>query len=76
MKVKVYITKYCLTQGIKEYDGEAVGDKFITEQSAFIYNSDEFFTSHSEAKKDAEYRRNKKIQQLQKQIEKLKEMTF
>jgi len=83
MKVKAYITKYCLSDGIKEVDGEihesgrGDGRRYLKIQySAFLYSEKEYFFTLDDAKKDAEYRRNKKIHQLQKQIEKLKEMTF
>ncbi len=71
--MKVYITKYCLTQGIFEDEVEIWSD---------IYNKYAYFhkpywhETKEEVIKYAEQMKNRKIKSLEKQIRKLKELKF
>ena len=73
--MKVYVTKYALTRGIllmertfEDY-GNLIHLKGKNEEDFFY--KDEFFESESEAIKDAEQRKEKKLIQLQNQLSKL-----
>ena len=80
--MKVWITKYALTRGIIEADGE-----LTSSDSVSILNRDLSLPTHWFYKGDwhsdkesaiakAEEMRQKKIESLKKQIEKLEEMKF
>jgi len=71
--MKVYVTKYALTRGILLME---VTDKF--ESNTILYsikygyfNKGDHFKNIEEAIKDAEQRKEKKLIQLQNQLEKL-----
>lgn len=75
-KIKVYITKYCLTEGIFEIEGELVADiNMIRHQAPGIittyYSKEDWHTTYESAVKKANEMRLKKISSLQKQIDKL-----
>lgn len=79
--MKVWITKYALTDGIIEAKGEQ--DKltygFVVTDGVFRnewFNRIDCFTSRTSAIKKAEEMRQKKIEGLKKQIKKLEEMRF
>ena len=79
--MKVWITKYALTDGIIKVEAEQ--DKltygFVVTEGAFKnewFNRTDCFTSRSSAIKKAEEMRQKKIASLKKQIEKLERMRF
>ena len=78
--MRVYVTTYCLTKGIIESDLEDRGDRYYGKLKegylANIFNKKEAFESLLDAKVNAEERRKKKIRSLERQIEKLKSMTF
>lgn len=81
MGEKVYITKYALTQGIYEMkvegksdDGKSVYGKAWNE--AFYGEGKEWCRTKEEAIRRAEEIREKKIDSLKKQIEKLKTLKF
>lgn len=80
--MKVWITKYALSRGIIEADGE-----FTSSDSVSILNRDLPLSTHwfykgdwhsdkESAIKKAEEMRQKKIESLKKQIKKLEEMRF
>lgn len=79
--MKVYITKYCLTQGIFEDEVEIWSDISIS-MCKSIYNKYVYFhkpywhETKEEAIKYAEQMKNRKIKSLEKQIRKLKELKF
>lgn len=77
--MKVWITKYALTQGIIEADGVRTSQGIYIKNSGlntdYFYGSDWYFDKESAIKK-AEEMRQKKIASLKKQIEKLEEMRF
>ncbi len=87
MMAKFYVTKYALTQGIIEVEGE-VCDGFPdmieeTEKTEHAYFKRTFHGKNTEwhetkesAIKKAEEMRDKKIASLRKQIEKLERMKF
>ena len=78
--MKVYVTKYCLTDGIISADLEDLGERFYGKlprnYEPCNFRKSEVFESLLDAKSDAEKRRKKKIKSLEKQIEKVKAMTF
>ena len=79
--MKVWITKYALTDGIIEVDGEPYGLEWV---SASWDNGDkcndfeqgEWFDTKERAIQKAEEMRQKKIESLKNQIEKLEGMRF
>ena len=79
--MKVWITKYALTDGIIEAKGEQ--DKltygFVVTDGVFRnewFNSKDCFTSRTSAIKKAEEMRQDKIKSLQKKIKELEELRF
>lgn len=79
---KVFITKYALTEGIKEIETDIrrneVGNyKYVLygNYSCFYIGKDAF-TDKSEALKKAEEMKIRKIASLRKQIEKLEKLSF
>ena len=79
--MKVWITKYALTDGIIETEGEQdrLTYGFVVTDGVFRnewFNSKDCFTSRTSAIKKAEEMRQKKIESLKKQIEKLERMRF
>lgn len=78
--MKVYITKYALTQGIFEKEAEDRGDeviKTVDEWPALFHGEGkEWHRTKESAVKRAEEMKIKKIQSLGKQIEKLKNLKF
>lgn len=77
---KVFITKFALTRGIEEAEADetAYGDMVTTRHLGYTqyFHGNEFHLTMEEAVKDAEHRRLKKIQSLEKQIEKFKNLKF
>ena len=81
--MKVYITKYALTQGIIEVDGGSVREVEIKDgrlrykkSYTQVYCAGEWYTEKGMAVADAEHRKQKKIASLKKQISKLEAMQF
>lgn len=79
----VYITKYALTKGIQKYEGhldlyirywECSHDSFPNGSAIFQFN-DGYFSEQSAIER-CEQLRDAKIKSLEKQIEKLKTMTW
>lgn len=69
--MKVYVTRYALTRSILIMKMTIVGDYFRNINTLQYYHKDECFESESEAIKDAQLRKEKKLIQLKNQIEKL-----
>ena len=79
--MKVWITKYALTDGIIEVDSEQdrLTYGFVVTEGAFKnewFNRTDCFTSRNSAIKKAEEMRQEKIKSLKNQIKKLEEMKF
>ena len=80
--MKVWITKYALTDGIIEAEADTYtkGKIFAfwnnDEMGAFYPHKEEVFFDKQSAIKKAEEMRQKKIESLKKQIKKLEEMRF
>ena len=79
--MKVWITKYALTDGIIEVDSEQdrLTYGLVVTEGAFKnewFNRRDCFTSRTSAIKKAEEMRQKKIASLKNQIEKLEKMRF
>ena len=79
--MKVWITKYALTDGIIEADAEVGGFDTITatwdnEIRCDNFKGEEWWTQKKNAVEKAEEMRQKKIASLKKQIEKLERMRF
>lgn len=75
--MKVYITKYALTNGIQEEDAEEIGKEGMVRIKDKLYGhyiyftSKEWFSKWEDAVADARVRRDKKIRSLDKQLIKL-----
>ena len=79
--MKVWITKYALTDGIIEADGEPYGLEWVSASwdngdKCNDFEQEEWFDTKERAIQKAEEMRQKKIASLKKQIEKLEEMRF
>lgn len=80
--MKVWITKYALTRGIIEADGELTSsdsviilNRGLSLPTYWFYKGD-WHSNKQSAIKKAEEMRQKKIESLKKQIKKLEEMRF
>lgn len=76
--MKVWITKYALTQGIFELDAEIVDKRYASADSADGYRifTREYAVSKGEALMIAETMRTKRIANLEKQIKRLQKLVF
>lgn len=87
--MKVWITKYALTQGIEEIDSNQVKEFKMTDAGYLcfrrnekysytieLYSQKEWHRTKESAIKKAEEMRQKKIESLKKQIKKFEEMRF
>jgi hypothetical protein len=78
--MKMWITKYALSGGIKNAEGEIKGDFFHPERGEFYYSSfkvgRDAHDSESAAKVAADVMRAKKIKSLEKQIKALIALKF
>lgn len=79
--MKVWITKYALTDGIVEAEGEPYGLEWVSASwdngcRCNDFEQGEWFDTKERAIKKAEEMRKKKIDNLKKQIEKLEGMRF
>ena len=79
--MKVWITKYALTDGIIEADAELCGLDIISASwdngiRCNNFKGEEWWSTKKNAIEKAEEMRQKKITSLKKQIEKLEEMRF
>ena len=78
--MKVWITKYALTQGIEEAEAESSmhGNGIIVPGKYHhkFYRHGEYATSYEQAVEQAEALRDKKIISLEKQIAKIKNIKF
>ena len=78
--MKVWITKYALTDGIIETEIETQDPVWtVFKNNTMLYTKNfgkDFHTSKEEAKLKAEEMRQKKIASLKKQIDKLERMRF
>lgn len=80
--MKVWITKYALTKGIIEADGEltsfdsvSILNRGLSLPTHWFYKGDWHFDKQSAIKKAEEMRQNK-IESMKKQIQKLERMRF
>lgn len=81
--MKIWITKYALSEGIIEKEGEEcpgfprmIQIRIPGKASSEFFHKPDWHTSKEEAISRAEEMRQKKIASLQKQIKKLERMTF
>lgn len=77
--MKVYITKYSLTEGIIEKEAEQfteTGVKTVNEQWPQYFHKPYWHETMQDALKHADELRIKKIASLKKQIAKLEKLTF
>ena len=79
--MKVWITKYALTDGIIEADGKPYGFEWVEAswdngRKRGDFEWGEWFDTKERAIKKAEEMRREKIESLKKQIKKLEEMRF
>ena len=78
---KVFITKYALTEGIKEIEADIIRSRFedreyVRDGLCSYFLGKNAFTDKSEALKKAEEMKIRKIASLRKQIEKLEKLSF
>jgi len=71
--MKVYVTKYALTRGILLMEVKETGTNIVCESTSWnnYFHVGEWFETESEAIKNAEQRKEKKLIQLKNQLEKL-----
>ena len=79
--MKVWITKYALTDGIIEAEAETSGFDTITatwdnETRCYNFKGEEWWAEKKNAVEKAEEMRQKKIESLKSKINKLEEMRF
>lgn len=84
--MKVYITKYALTQGIERLESNQVKEMYIEEDGYLhiqrtswhpeLYNKKDYALDWKTAFEQAENKRKKKLLSLKKQIKKLEKMKF
>lgn len=79
--MKVWITKYALTDGIIEAEGEPYGPEwvfaFLDDKSGYNdFGWGEWFDTKERAIAKAEEMRQKRIESLKRQIKELEEMRF
>jgi len=76
--MEYYITKYALTKGIYKVSGTENDEKthLSVAGEMGLFFSFEYFETKIEAVEDAENRRTKRINSLNKQLGKMKEKTF
>lgn len=80
--MKVYVTKYALTKGILEREGELTGipDLIKVKQDGFInhdyFHKGQWFTDPEEARKKAYEMLANKIKSVKKSLSKLEKMKF
>lgn len=78
MNRKVFITKYALTRGIIQSEGEIkkYGISTVVSVGPHLFHKGEFFIKKEDAIKRCNELRDKEIKNLEKKIEKLKNLTF
>lgn len=79
--MKIYFFKYALTTGIKEMEVEVEKSRtteksYFKEDGVISYEGVDWAFTKSEAIFKAEIMRNKKLESLHRQIEKLNKLTF
>lgn len=75
--MKVFVTRYCLTLGIKEIDVErSIGSPNIVKCGYSCYHKNEWFLTLEEAIKNACERRDRKLKSLKASIGKLENLHF
>lgn len=79
--MKIYVTKYALTDGIKEHDAEVNGSMAIvrpisTDWVTLYLHGNDWHMTANEASIRAEEMRVAKINSLRKQIDKLEAIKF
>ena len=77
--MKVYITKYCLTQGIFEREAELRDDNMILVKDGVYssyYHKPEWHDNLADASKQAESMRLKEIEALKRKMAKLEKLKF
>ncbi|MCL1655458.1 hypothetical protein M2T79_02535 [Elizabethkingia miricola] len=77
-RVIVYVTKYALTKGILEMECLLVSNNMIktTNKYSQYFHLNEWFLSKEDAIKKAEQMRDKKLESLNKQVNKLTKLNF
>lgn len=80
---KIYVTKYCLTDGIRIYDWDEkiseIGYVYPEVENKYFFSfrfARDAFITREEAVQDCEKRRKKKIELLQKQIARIENLNF
>lgn len=76
--IKVYITKYALTQGIQEEEADTIHhtDTMVSVGGWTYYHGNDWHLELDAAKQRAEQMRINKIESVRKSLKKLENMTF
>lgn len=81
--ITVWITKYALTRGVYEIEAQLCAGantsmikQYLNGRSHTYYHKGDWFLTETAAQADAQVRRDRKIASLEKQILKLKKLTF
>lgn len=78
--VKMWVTKYALTSGITEYDNASIeGECFVVKRASgqdLVFHRKHCFLFREDAVEHAESLRERKINALLRQIERMKELDF
>lgn len=76
-KIKAFITKYALLKGIEEMEGTVSEYGYLYVGGYYgSFSQNEYYIDKTDAIKNTEQRRLKKIESLKKQIAKLEKMKF
>lgn len=78
-QIKIYITKYALTQGILEKDAKIVEPGMVVVNdgvASSYYHGDDWHETLDDAKERAEQMRRKKVESLKKQLARVEALTF
>lgn len=75
--MKVFVTKYALSSGIQEVEGDTTPHGYFNPHGRYgLYSKGEWFESKQDAIENAEERRIKKLQSLDKQVKKISALKF
>lgn|SRR5262249_42428611 len=76
-EMKVWITKYALTQGIKEMDVEVINNKMVAQGRHYFHGRGrEWHRTREGAQAKAEQMRRDRIDSLKKTLAKLEKLSF
>ena len=76
--VSVYVTRHCLSKGIRLMQGTVVGDTFVTKEQGVPYeaNVQDWFINWEEAVKRARRLQKDKVRSLRRYADRIESLTF